>query len=611
MTRPPHRIRRERWAIRTGTVPEALLLRKRLRDEWWEGLRSAMERAFDEIDIGDRLVHIPLIELDLQVSPEADLGALLPELIYRQLSRRLHEAMENLHRNGTLASVERTVSEERVAMLFHYLRTGQLPWTAAGDTGADLRKTAVDEMSRMVALLGDGDQSAAAIVRLLQLLTEVDVRQLIGMLADAVPALRAIADVAAWIMMPDNLPAGMSGGRDQRVGALLSKLGTGRRHVRLRLASALLAAGLRRNISPSVALDTVARDILTVDEVSALRSLLMVLEMEEMTFLTDADSLKNVPSRDAGNKDIPADISSADIAREAMGASGDDSPERSVATDRPTAGATDDAGGSAIIPPVSAGERNDIADAMPEAGSSLRRDDIDPLKANRIPVHDIHPPASGLIEQGSNNGSEATSGHASGSALHTAARDGSRDDGFSGLSPSTAAGGELPVSVHNAGLVLLHPFIVRLFGHCGIMDEASRAIPPANAARGTALLYYLATGSEEALEFELDICRLLAGARPEEPVLVAGGMLRHEDMEEADALLAAAIGHWSALKNTSIAGLRGSFLRRPGLLRRDHHGWRLQVEHASYDMLLNTLPWGLGIVALPWMPKPIHVEWNG
>ena len=28
-----------------------------------------------------------------------------------------------------------------------------------------------------------------------------------------------------------------------------------------------------------------------------------------------------------------------------------------------------------------------------------------------------------------------------------------------------------------------------------------------------------------------------------------------------------------------------------------------------YDLLLNTLPWGLGLVRLPWMPAPLNVEW--
>ena len=33
----------------------------------------------------------------------------------------------------------------------------------------------------------------------------------------------------------------------------------------------------------------------------------------------------------------------------------------------------------------------------------------------------------------------------------------------------------------------------------------------------------------------------------------------------------------------------------------------LRVE--SFDMLVGQLPWGIGIVKLPWMTKPIYTDW--
>jgi hypothetical protein len=37
----------------------------------------------------------------------------------------------------------------------------------------------------------------------------------------------------------------------------------------------------------------------------------------------------------------------------------------------------------------------------------------------------------------------------------------------------------------------------------------------------------------------------------------------------------------------------------------------LQVEQKAVDVLLNTLPWGIGVIKLPWMKEILHTEWNG
>jgi hypothetical protein len=73
--------------------------------------------------------------------------------------------------------------------------------------------------------------------------------------------------------------------------------------------------------------------------------------------------------------------------------------------------------------------------------------------------------------------------------------------------------------------------------------------------------------------------------------------------------LTAAIQHWSVLKNTSISGLRSSFLQREGLLLETDQGWLLRVERKVYDLLLEQLPWGIGMLQLAWMRKPLRVNW--
>ena len=80
-------------------------------------------------------------------------------------------------------------------------------------------------------------------------------------------------------------------------------------------------------------------------------------------------------------------------------------------------------------------------------------------------------------------------------------------------------------------------------------------------------------------------------------------------LKHREALLAAVIGHWSALKNTSVPGLRTAFVERPGLLRAIEGGWRLNVERQPHDILLERLPWSISLVRLPWMDRPLFVEW--
>ena len=159
----------------------------------------------------------------------------------------------------------------------------------------------------------------------------------------------------------------------------------------------------------------------------------------------------------------------------------------------------------------------------------------------------------------------------------------------------------------NAGLVLLHPFLPRLFENCGLY-EAGRglrdALPPA-----AALLHWLATGREEIHEFELGFVKLLLGLHPETPLAAGAGLLGARERDEGEGLLRAVISHWTALKGTSIEGLRMSFLQRRGALREEETGWRLQLEPESFDVLLNQLPWGIATVKLPWMTRPLFTDW--
>lgn len=166
---------------------------------------------------------------------------------------------------------------------------------------------------------------------------------------------------------------------------------------------------------------------------------------------------------------------------------------------------------------------------------------------------------------------------------------------------------DFPLLVGGAGLVLLHPFLPRFFETLGVEQPGGPVL--SSLPRAAALLHFLATGREEIFECDLAFIKVLLGLKPESPLSVAEGLITGNDREEAGALLQAAITHWPALRNTTPAGLRHSFLNRQGLLREAADGWRLQVERTGYDVLLDQLPWGIGVVKMPWMKRPLHTEW--
>jgi hypothetical protein len=160
--------------------------------------------------------------------------------------------------------------------------------------------------------------------------------------------------------------------------------------------------------------------------------------------------------------------------------------------------------------------------------------------------------------------------------------------------------------IDNAGLVLLHPFLPRLFTALGLSDE-ERLLQP---DRALCLLHYLATGQPAAPEYELALPKLLCGVPLPAPVSTLSE-LRDAEKEEAQALLEAVIRHWDALRNSTPDELRGSFLLRPGKLSLKRDGdWLLQVEPQTTDILLQKLPWGFSIVKFPWMQTMLWVEWG-
>jgi hypothetical protein len=162
------------------------------------------------------------------------------------------------------------------------------------------------------------------------------------------------------------------------------------------------------------------------------------------------------------------------------------------------------------------------------------------------------------------------------------------------------------VYLGGAGCVILPPFLEELFRSNELL--AGRSFRN-TAAREQAvrLLAYLTFGDELVPEYDLLLPKLLCGMPWEEPL--APDKLTDAERIACDQLLHAVLAHWSALKSNSIDWLREQFFLRAAKLERLDLNWRLTVERRAQDVLLDRLPWGVGVVGLPWMQGPLYVHW--
>ena len=142
----------------------------------------------------------------------------------------------------------------------------------------------------------------------------------------------------------------------------------------------------------------------------------------------------------------------------------------------------------------------------------------------------------------------------------------------------------------------------------GLAGDASFTPPEVAAGRGVHLLQAVVDGRGDTAEPLLVLNKLLCGlplAMPVPPRIE----LAPQELAAIDGMLKAMIQHWRTLGNTSVAGLRETFLQREGRLLRKNDAWHLVVERRPLDVLLDRLPWGFATIKYPWMEQVLHVQW--
>lgn len=171
-----------------------------------------------------------------------------------------------------------------------------------------------------------------------------------------------------------------------------------------------------------------------------------------------------------------------------------------------------------------------------------------------------------------------------------------------------AASQETANDIHDAGLVLLAPYIPMLFSRFGCV-AGNMFISEDGRLKGLALLRFATFGNYDVPKIQASLMNMMCGyERTFDPQDLP--VLSDEDKSVVNSLLDAVVTNWGALGSTSADGLRSSFLVRVGRIEDGEGGLMLKVATSPYDMLLDKLPWGYSMVKLPWMKSRIDVKWR-
>ena len=167
---------------------------------------------------------------------------------------------------------------------------------------------------------------------------------------------------------------------------------------------------------------------------------------------------------------------------------------------------------------------------------------------------------------------------------------------------------EEPLQIYNAGMVLVWPFVSRLFDMLGYVKDKQFVSEEAQY-KGIHILQYLVTGRTEAPENELVLNKVLCNFPVTNPVPFSVEF-DPKELQAAESLLGGVISNWSKMKNMTPNSLRGSFLIRQGAIIEEEEKWNLKVERQTFDILLKSVPWSFSFIKFPWLEKFLSVEWK-
>lgn len=547
-----------------------------------------LDGLFSSILGPDEVLRIDRLEVDLgrlkAPGLEAQFVEELQQRIEEELLTRLHGGAEE-SRDGGRTTRRTTPEASRLETFITFLKTGTLPWWRADassfDPAAELRALAAEqpgELRQAIRQAGDTVIIRRLVRQCPSPALEVFIETSFPERARDILDLRKVwttalsersgrsvtserVEVWIWEVMLVEL---LTDGAAETGGALLESLVT----------TLLKRSVEETGASAEDVLDDVARRAKEAPEEYA-----VIAKKINQTQGNDADSepipdrLQRGDARARGEKPLEIEPNRSRASHGSPGEREQEPPDREQGGERDS-------------------EEEHISDSSPQTSRSSRAE----RKKQSVPSDEIEearrmdPARAG--EAASTVGIAETAAEA-GDAV---GRAGSETTAFAS-----------DYHVDNAGLVLLWPYLGRFFTALDLLEDSAFVDEEAQA-RAVGLTQYLVTGETGEAEHQLLLNKLLCGWPFEEPLQKLEG-LTDSERAECETLITSVIDNWKALKNTSVEGFRTSFLLREGCLARQELNWLLKVDRKGYDVLLERLPWGIGLIKQPWMDQPLSVEW--
>jgi hypothetical protein len=611
---PPHIINKILLEIDMGNLGDVNRLQEDISYYLWQEGVPQMERLFDQLIPADEVVRLDQVVIDLpRLSPQAAAEEFIPQVI-AVLDRDLRDYLAGYHPSAiTETQAQYSQSQSYIEALLYFLQYGRLPWwssAAPWDTWTTRWQTALQtETAWQPSVRSLLSTYPEAVDRLVHQFSDPFLHQLILQLQPTWGDWRSLLGQAQQVIRACEM--------GDRPESLLS------RHAWITLFSELIHSSTLSPLPRSLWMrQWLSHVVSTVQQETSPQQWRARLSLQDQNIAPPASiTTANAPVEQHQGDDHPsllhsflhhliAEVIDTDISlwyatlaqippplsspqgrsqRQTQSPSLPDAAPRSPLT------SPSDAGGdpaSPVVPPAESEHApTDLHNAQPDA--------VPPLAGHSLTEEEM---AAGDLTDDLNR-EQWLEAYAS---MHYPPELNEADQPHrSPLSPEETQAG---LFIHQAGLVLLHPFLRHYFDAIHLL-EGDRFQSPEAQQMAIHVLHYLATQHTHPPEYELILPKLLCGYPLNAPVLLP--TLSQEAMDEAENLLQTVINYWEALKSTTPNGLREGFLKREGkLTQTGDRDWKLQVEQQSIDILLTRLPWGVSMVKLPWMNELLVVEWT-
>ncbi|MEM5567088.1 contractile injection system tape measure protein [Psychroserpens sp. AS72] len=164
--------------------------------------------------------------------------------------------------------------------------------------------------------------------------------------------------------------------------------------------------------------------------------------------------------------------------------------------------------------------------------------------------------------------------------------------------------------MENTGLIIAHPFLTQLFNYLNYLDDKNQFKNEELQYRAVYLLHYIATEENSDIdEADLSMSKILTGLLIEDSI-PSNIVLTENEKNYANEVLQVIISKWDKLGSTSNDGLRNTFIKRNGILKKRDEAYQLTIETSGTDILLDYIPWNIKLIKWPWFEQLIYISWR-